>query len=48
MDAAERSRLADILDLQEGRGAVPLLADEAIRDLLRFARRIAVIGFVIR
>ena len=44
MDAAERSRLADILDLQEGRGDVPLLDDEAIRDLLRSARRIAVIG----
>jgi hypothetical protein len=44
MDAAERSRLATILDLQEGRGNVPLLDDEAIRELLRTARRIAVIG----
>jgi uncharacterized protein len=44
MDAAERSRLAAILDLQEGRGDVPLLDDGAIRDLLRTARRIAVIG----
>src|SRR5664280_2433333 len=44
MDAAERSRLTDILDLQEGRGDVPLLDDAAIRDLLRTARRIAVIG----
>jgi hypothetical protein len=44
MDAAERSRLTDILDLQEGRGDVPLLDDAAISDLLRSARRIAVIG----
>ncbi len=44
MDAAERSRLAAILDLQDGRGGVPLLDDEAIRELLRTARRIAVIG----
>jgi predicted CoA-binding protein len=44
MDAAERARLADILDLQEGRGDVPLLDDAAIRDLLRAARRIAVVG----
>ena len=44
MDAAERSRLAAILDLQEGRGDVPLLDDGAIRELLRTARRIAVIG----
>ena len=44
MDAAERSRLAAILDLQEGRGEVPLLDDAEIRELLRTARRIAVIG----
>jgi hypothetical protein len=44
MDAAERARLEAILDLDEGRGIVPLLDDEAIRDLLRTARRVAVIG----
>jgi predicted CoA-binding protein len=44
MDAAERTRLAAILDLQEGRGGVPLLDDDAIRERLRTARRIAVIG----
>jgi predicted CoA-binding protein len=44
MDATERTRLAAILDLQEGRGRVPLLGDAEIRELLRTARRIAVIG----
>lgn len=33
-----------MLDLQEGRGRVPLLDDTEIRELLRTARRIAVIG----
>ena len=41
---AERTRLAAMLDLQEGRGAVPLLGDAEIRDLLGSVRRIAVIG----
>lgn len=41
---AERQRAADILDLQEGRGAVPLLDAEGIAALLRSTRRIAVVG----
>jgi predicted CoA-binding protein len=32
------------LDLQEGRGDVPLLDDDGIAELLRAARRIAVVG----
>jgi predicted CoA-binding protein len=42
--AEERARARDMLDLQEGRGRVPLLGDGEIRELLRTARRIAVIG----
>jgi len=42
--AEERTRLAAILDLHEGRGRVSLLGDAEIRELLRTARRIAVIG----
>jgi uncharacterized protein len=34
----------DLLDLQEGRGPVPVLDDAAIGKLLRSSRRIAVIG----
>lgn len=44
VDAAERARLAAMLDLQEGRGRVPLLGDAEVRELLRTARRIAVVG----
>jgi predicted CoA-binding protein len=33
-----------VLDLQEGRGPVPVLDDAGIADVLRRARRIAVIG----
>jgi len=44
VSAEERARARDILDLQEGRGRVPLLGDAEIRELLRTARRIAVIG----
>ena len=44
MDAADRVRLAGMLDLQEGRLRVPLPDDARIRELLRSARRIAVIG----
>ncbi len=44
MDPTERDRLAAMLDLQEGRVRVPLLEDGEIRELLRTARRIAVIG----
>jgi uncharacterized protein len=42
--AEERERARQILDLQEGRGAVPLLGDAGIPGLLRGARRIAVVG----
>jgi predicted CoA-binding protein len=44
MTADERQRARDVLDLEEGRGAVPLLDDRGILELLRTARRIAVIG----
>ena len=44
MDADERTRLAAMLDLQEGRGPIPLLGDAEIGELLRIAERIAVIG----
>ncbi len=44
MTAEERRRAAEILDLQEGRGRVPLLDDAGIAGLLRSARRIAVVG----
>jgi predicted CoA-binding protein len=44
VDRTERDRVADILDLQEGRGPVPLLDDEGIAVALRGARRIAVVG----
>jgi hypothetical protein len=44
VDATERARLAAMLDLQEGRGRVPLLTGAEIREVLRTARRIAVIG----
>lgn len=41
---ADRERTRAILDLQEGRGSVPLLDDAGILDVLRSAHRIAVIG----
>jgi predicted CoA-binding protein len=44
MTADERLRARAILDLQEGRGPVPLLDDAGIARLLRSARRIAVVG----
>ena len=44
MTAEERRRARDILDLQEGRGPVPLLDDDGIADVLRTARRIAIVG----
>jgi predicted CoA-binding protein len=40
----DRARALDILDLQEGRGAVPLLDDAAAAEVLRSARRIAIVG----
>ena len=44
MTAEERARARAFLDLEEGRGPVPVLDDAAIADVLRSARRIAVIG----
>ena len=44
MTPDERARTIAYLDLQEGRGPVPTLGDDGIRDLLLSARRIAVIG----
>jgi predicted CoA-binding protein len=41
---ADRARVRDLLDLQEGRGPVPVLDDRGIRELLASARRIAVVG----
>ena len=41
---AERDRAAAILDLQEGRGAVPVLDQAGAHDLLRRAHRLAVVG----
>jgi predicted CoA-binding protein len=40
----ERQRTLDILDLQEGRGTVPLLQGSAPADLFAKAHRIAVVG----
>jgi uncharacterized protein len=42
--AEQRARAREQLDLEEGRGAVPLAGDDAIEALLRTSRRIAVIG----
>jgi uncharacterized protein len=42
--AAERSRTADILDLEEDRGPVTLLGEAGIAVVLGQARRIAVVG----
>jgi uncharacterized protein len=44
MTPEERARTIAYLDLHEGRGAVPVLDDDGIRDLLSTTRRIAVIG----
>jgi len=43
-DADERARARAILDMQEGRGPVPVLDDAGIEGLLRASRRIAVVG----
>jgi predicted CoA-binding protein len=40
----EHARARDILDLEEGRGPVPLLDDPEIEALFRTAHRIAIIG----
>jgi predicted CoA-binding protein len=42
--AAERARAIAYLDLDEGRGPVPVLDGEAAGEVLRAARRIAVVG----
>jgi predicted CoA-binding protein len=42
--AADRARTIAFLDLDEGRGPVPLLDADGIADVLRRSRRIAVIG----
>ncbi len=42
--AAERDRAAAILDLHEGRGPVPVLDEAGAQDLLRHARRLAIVG----
>ena len=44
MTADDRARARDILDLQEGRGPVPVLGDTDVAEILRSARRIAVVG----
>jgi predicted CoA-binding protein len=41
---AERDRAAAFLDLEEGRGPVPVLDDAGIERVLRATRRIAVVG----
>jgi len=43
-DVNERQRAADMLDLQEGRGRVPVLEGSAPSELLGRAHRIAVVG----
>jgi uncharacterized protein len=44
MTGEERQRARAVLDLQEGRGAVPILDDAAAAEVLRSARRIAIVG----
>ncbi len=44
MSADDRARTIAFLDLQEGRGPVPLLDDAGIRELLMGSPRIAVVG----
>jgi len=44
MTAEERALARAILDLEEGRGPVPVLDDAAARQILRQARRIAIVG----
>ena len=44
MSEDERRRARDILDLQEGRGPVPVVGDDGIEAVLRATRRIAVVG----
>jgi predicted CoA-binding protein len=42
--AEERRRARDVLDLQEGRGPVPVVGDDGLDAVLRATRRIAVVG----
>jgi uncharacterized protein len=42
--AEERRRAREMLDVEEGRGTVPLLGDDGIEAVLRDGRRIAVVG----
>jgi uncharacterized protein len=44
MTRDDLDRASEILDLQEGRGSVPVLDDAGIAEVLRTTRRIAVIG----
>ncbi|MGZ8527693.1 MAG: CoA-binding protein [Candidatus Limnocylindrales bacterium] len=44
MTSAEPARARAFLDLQEGRGVVPILDDAAAAEVLRAARRIAIVG----
>ena len=44
MTAEQRLRARDFLDLEEGRGTVPLLGDDGIATVLATSRRIAVVG----
>lgn len=44
MTAEERARARDMLDLQEGTGPVPVLDEVGALELLRTARRIAIVG----
>lgn len=44
MTGDDRARTIAFLDAQENRGPVPLLDDDAIGELLRTSRRIAMIG----
>ncbi len=44
MATDDRARAREILDLQEGRGPVPVLSASAAQDLLADARRICVVG----
>jgi predicted CoA-binding protein len=44
MTSRDRDRARDFLDLEEGRGPVPVLDDEGIERVLRATRRIAVVG----
>jgi len=42
--AEDRARAGEMLDLEEGRGTVPVLGDDGIEAILKAARRIAVVG----